>query len=318
MRYEYVGILCGADDSILELKYEDIEFNKETLDKDELKGKYGLDPSSSIYIDGAYEWKEDNKFEIIKIIIANEKKGIDDRELNLDFEIEQYMHKQIDFFISTMNMITDGFLYVVCPMIHVKNLISGGEVPCGFPYELPNSNFRGCSDSNRRDRHLEKFDSKYLTENLNFIRDNEILNTVKDYYNHYKWTHNRAIELTTLMTCLETLLLKNKGELSHRISRNVAVLFSKSRDEGKKIYERMKKLYDIRSKIVHDGIFDCTKYQNKYGSYPPFDIKKIVYDVILLYLENKFEKDSFVDELESLGYGDFKIEVCRKSTQNFV
>lgn len=313
MRYEYVGILCGASDHILNLKYEDIELKKETLEKDELIRKYGLDPSSSVHFDGSYSLKEENKYEIIKIIIVKEKKDIDNYELDIYFEIEQRMHQQIDFFISAVNMITDSFLYVILPLIYIKNLKTGDLTNHSFPYEIPNFNFRGNSGVNRSSRYLEKYELKNLIDSLNFVKENGILNTVKDYYNHYKWTNNGAIEFTTLMTCLEALLLNEKGELAHRISRNVAVLFSNDKESGIEMYARMKKLYDIRSKIVHEGKYDYTSYYKKYNKFPLIELKKIVYDVIMLYLNKNVNKNCLIKELETIGYGDFKTKFFEKS-----
>jgi len=53
------------------------------------------------------------------------------------------------------------------------------------------------------------------------------------------------------MMCLETLFHPNKyGELTYRISRNTAVLLGRN---SKTIYSETRRLYDLRSKLIHTG-----------------------------------------------------------------
>ena len=43
------------------------------------------------------------------------------------------------------------------------------------------------------------------------------------------------------------------GELTYRISRGTALFLSSDRDEMKTIHSQVKKLYNLRSKYVHEG-----------------------------------------------------------------
>lgn len=304
VEYRYEGILCGADDGILNLKYEDVSFIKEVLDIVEFKTKYGTFFLDNFY-GGMYKCNSDDKYEIIKIVIEKSKPDFNDKNLELDFEIEQYMHKQIDFVVSAINLVTDAFLYVLSPVIYVTNTNDGNIQTCIFPYETPNSSFLGSSQTFREKNSFIKYDVIYLVENLKFVKENKILDTVKYYYNNHKLTHNRPIQFTTLMTCLEIMLVEGKGELSDKISRNVAVIFSRNKEEGNEIYRKLKNLYNIRSKIVHEGKFDTSKYYTKYNEDAYYELELIVLNVIQIFIKHKFIKKDLIEELQGTGYGEF-------------
>jgi Apea-like HEPN len=55
----------------------------------------------------------------------------------------------------------------------------------------------------------------------------------------------------TLMTCLESLLNLGKEQITHTVSRHLALIISTSETDFQLNYTRMKKLYDIRSQISH-------------------------------------------------------------------
>lgn len=304
MKYEYEGILCGVDDSILNLKYEDIYFVKEELDVIEFKTKYGNFYFDNFY-GGMYQYRDDDKYEIILIKMTMTKQELDDKELTLDYDIEQEMHSKIDFFLSFMNTITDSYLYVISPKIQVTNINDGNNNMHIFPYEMPISSFLINSQYFREKKQFSKYNTEWLVDKFNFIKENDIFKTVSYYYNSHKMIHDRPVQFTTLMTCLEILLIEGKGELADKISRNIAVIFSKDKEDGIKIYKKIKYLYNIRSKIVHEGNFDTSKYYRKYQKNAYFELEKIVFNVIFLFINNKFIKLELIEELQSMGYGDF-------------
>ncbi|MFH1716871.1 MAG: hypothetical protein ABIF19_05935 [Planctomycetota bacterium] len=66
-------------------------------------------------------------------------------------------------------------------------------------------------------------------------------------------TYNRGLAFLSLMISMEALF-GEQSELTYRISRNVAVLLGKTKDESQEIFEWMKNLYKKRSKFVHGSI----------------------------------------------------------------
>jgi hypothetical protein len=59
---------------------------------------------------------------------------------------------------------------------------------------------------------------------------------------------------TSLVTILEALLSTGSAEISHQISERVAVLIGQSPSERLEIYRKIKKLYDLRSRITHGDL----------------------------------------------------------------
>ena len=58
-------------------------------------------------------------------------------------------------------------------------------------------------------------------------------------------------KLIDYITAFESLFVKEKQELSYRLSVRVALLIGKDKQDRKQIFELIKKAYDLRSKIVH-------------------------------------------------------------------
>lgn len=61
------------------------------------------------------------------------------------------------------------------------------------------------------------------------------------------------LSFLALMVGLETLLNPSSQEITHRVSRNAAVLLWESKEGSKKVFDNIKELYDKRSRIVHSG-----------------------------------------------------------------
>lgn len=102
----------------------------------------------------------------------------------------------------------------------------------------------------------------------------------------------------TLMTCLETLLNPGEHELRYRISRNVAVLLGRDREDAKKIFSQIKRLYDKRSEVVHTG---------KPGVISEEDFQKLRYYVresIKKISAIGKNKDEILAMLNSCGFGE--------------
>jgi Apea-like HEPN len=59
---------------------------------------------------------------------------------------------------------------------------------------------------------------------------------------------------TSLVTILEALLSTGTAEISHQISERVAVLIGREPRERIEIYRKVKKLYDLRSRITHGDL----------------------------------------------------------------
>jgi len=92
-----------------------------------------------------------------------------------------------------------------------------------------------------------------LLDLLNDLRTNrsEALNLGLRRFN-LAYTRVRPEDrLLDLMIAFESLFIEDHGELRYRLSIRTAALLGKSADDRIKIFEDMKRAYDIRSKVVH-------------------------------------------------------------------
>jgi len=102
--------------------------------------------------------------------------------------------------------------------------------------------------------------SNELTDLEKFIRDTKIpfthpyLQLAFDNFELSYEIRNHNLSFLPLMIALEILFNPGKMELRYRISRNTAVLLGGNNDEySKKIFSKVKRLYDLRSEVVHTG-----------------------------------------------------------------
>jgi hypothetical protein len=90
---------------------------------------------------------------------------------------------------------------------------------------------------------------------LNFDeKDEEFLKLAFGNFEQSYHIENLHLSFLSLMNGVESLLHPaSTGEITYKISRYVAILIGKNKNDSEKIFHRMKKLYNERSKIVHTG-----------------------------------------------------------------
>lgn len=146
---------------------------------------------------------------------------------------------------------------------------------------------------------------------LNKIEDNlskcTELETIVDTYNINLSISNMKIAFLNIVTCLEALLVSSNSELTYRISRNVAVLLSNNKEQGKELFNKMKELYAIRSKLVHEGVWNPEKYYRIFDNEPFEDLKMIFNSAFRKYVDLGLSKKELVSKLDESGYGELKI-----------
>jgi hypothetical protein len=66
-------------------------------------------------------------------------------------------------------------------------------------------------------------------------------------------TPDLGVKLSLYMSCLETLFSTDSGELTHKLAERAALFIGKNGAERKEIFSRVKRGYDVRSKVLHGG-----------------------------------------------------------------
>src|SRR5205085_8120094 len=81
------------------------------------------------------------------------------------------------------------------------------------------------------------------------------LNTAVRRFSYSCVRHDNEDKIVDLMIAAETLFLqgKSEGEKRFRLALRAAYFLGTDSDSRKQIYDRMRRAYDLRSKLVHGG-----------------------------------------------------------------
>ncbi|WP_018757195.1 HEPN domain-containing protein [Paenibacillus terrigena] len=139
--------------------------------------------------------------------------------------------------------------------------------------------------------------------------DNEVLNLLLVNYD-YSFYVPDDVAILILVSCLEIIYHPgDKDELKFRIARNATIFLGTNEEESTLLFDEIKKLYDIRSSLVHTGKFNLSKYRYSNKEEVIYRLKKIVSTSILKYkneiVDNNVTKTEFFDQLNKSGFGDY-------------
>lgn len=115
----------------------------------------------------------------------------------------------------------------------------------------------------------------------------------------YDQSYYAPVETLRFMVCiigLESLLVDGNTELSYRLSRNCAMLLSNKLTEYTEIYDKVHKLYNIRSDVVHKG--SAKKLKNDDVILARDILRKTIFKII----ERNVIKEQLLKELDLKGY----------------
>ena len=142
--------------------------------------------------------------------------------------------------------------------------------------------------------------SIFLSENNDILFSNYPIGIAFSNFEQSVKTDNIDLAFLSLMICIE-VIYSPKTELRNRVSRGVAILLGRDRDESIGIYKIMKDLYDKRSSLVHSGKSISENDLLVLRDYARESIKR------LLRIDNNklLEKlDRFREEINMCGFGD--------------
>lgn len=152
---------------------------------------------------------------------------------------------------------------------------------------------------------MNKENLKKFLENVEVLMKSvDRINIVLETYNINLSIPNIKIAYLNLITCLESMLANSNSELSYQISRSVAVLLSKNKEQGNNLFRKMKMLYGLRSKFVHNGVWKVEKYYKIYENDPFEDLKEIFILSFRKFMNLNLDKVNFIKRVDECGYGD--------------
>lgn len=103
------------------------------------------------------------------------------------------------------------------------------------------------------------------------------------------------LRLITLVTCLESLFNLGKDQISHTVSRHLSILLSNDKNQFKENYKRIKKLYNVRSSMVHGGNYTGNIIEDY------LEMSDMVREAILWCNVPGLTKEKLFDDLNSRG-----------------
>lgn len=119
----------------------------------------------------------------------------------------------------------------------------------------------------------------------------------KNYERSYE-SQNQVLAFLSLMISLEILYNLGGGEIGYRIARNCAVLLGNSKNESDAIFKDIRKIYKIRSKIVHSG--DISKCDEELVKIVRHYIRESIKKMIQL----GEDKEKILSKINTLGFGE--------------
>ena len=156
------------------------------------------------------------------------------------------------------------------------------------------------------EEHFFKYPEKHFSETNELLRlfkerkDIDYINNAIKYYSDSFHVNSPEMSFICLCICLETIV-PGTEQLSFRFRRNLAVLCSNTEENGKKIFEKAKLLYNYRSALVHSGM--SKKNYDKFDlffEYAQFLSSRMIIEMVLHKISSIEELDKRITEL---GFG---------------
>jgi len=105
--------------------------------------------------------------------------------------------------------------------------------------------------------------------------------------------------ILSIITGLEALLVKGEGQLTYKVSLYAALILGETSERRKEIFELVKSMYNLRSKVVHGEAETLVKLLSKGDIYQRyFELKSILSNLLIKTYEIE-EKELFnrIDEM---------------------
>lgn len=141
---------------------------------------------------------------------------------------------------------------------------------------------------------IEKYFEIYLE--IKYLKSSiqNYLNAFDSNYFHFSFI--------AFCICLESITV-GKAELNYRIARNIAVICGKDRETSAVIFKNIKKIYNLRSEIVHGTEFSDDKVSD-YLYYLELICSKLITELLKHNVNNI---DSLNEKITTLGFGERSI-----------
>ncbi|MEM3192672.1 MAG: HEPN domain-containing protein [Candidatus Parvarchaeota archaeon] len=295
MKIVYLGFLGNCDNSIFKVRFgKDFEIGSMSYSEaiaiiSKLRGSSAMD-SAMIILRKNLSTSSDNPVYFIR-----KEQDVPDSPVERVNGIPKYY----------LDLLNDGQVYLT-NKIRLLRIIKNGfaTLPIQFVYRedteiVPLIGLDDGKSSIRAICHIE--DNEVEAVN-NFISENELpfndgaLQLALDSYELSYYTTNPRLSFTSSMIAIESLLNPGEGEVSYRVSRNLAALLGKDLQSSMNLYEKMRKLYRVRSSIAHGAKSEDIKSEDLEV------IRELARLAIVTYKMTGFDRNRILDELHLMGF----------------
>ncbi len=303
-KVRFMGMLTKTDSSILGVKLEH-GFNIEKIGEREL-----IDLITKLedipeflarkrVVEKSYlNLEEGNAYIITNLIDGIESTDTGDLD-NKNFQILDrfdikycYSNFYLDIKLTLMRLFKEGHLFMPERYYFFdddESLILSGDSSMGEVFRL------GKTYSLEKS---ELQDLQTFIQSIKFPFTNPSLRLAHQNFEMAYSIYHKDLSFLALMISMESLFNPGGSELTYRISRNTAVLIGRDRDDSRKIFRKMKKLYGKRCDIVHKG------KPNAVTEDDVKDLRDYVIRSIKEFYNIGKSKDEILELLNSSGFGD--------------
>lgn len=153
--------------------------------------------------------------------------------------------------------------------------------------------------TNWKEYEIEDSELDELVVHLNKdLASNDLTKIAETYFQNSYEVNDYKIKFINLMTALESLFNSSNNQISQVLSRHLAILISNDKTMFNENYRRIKKLYGIRSKLIHGQTLEVKE-----------DIENLVNEIysltrisLIKCMELKLSKSELFQELNTKGF----------------
>jgi hypothetical protein len=295
--------LANVDDSILRLKMKN-GFEIKSLPLDE--GSKIISAAVRIPAENINHWLHYSTtfsqkkifficYEIESIHIQKDPDRDSSSDMDLYTHVYDLVQKNSVNFLQLLHLFKGGNIYSPFWIVYsidyydeINVRLAGGGASS---YKYPDIFHLSDSEMNDAQKFLDNTRLPLTYDYLRLAHEN-----FEESYN----VLNPSLSFLSLMVASEVLFNPGSGEISYRISRNFAVLLGTTLEEANQIQKKIKKLYNIRSKLVHAGhnvspIAGEEDYTLTLRHYVRESIKRII--------SMDISKEDLLEYLNSKGFG---------------
>ena len=248
----FIGFLANTDSSIIKVnfdhnfKIEALPLDKATKMISNLRGLSSMNAGIMLNNKNLINNKSSEVYFISNNFYISDKEwnGLNNEVIKFDNDnFHGYLYK----ILKLMRLYKEGNIHMPLRFYYSKDngIISSKSGFEDFVFKIAYEKF-GLKDS-------EIMDFGQFISNIKIPFDKSYIQLALDNYDLSAQIYDLSLSFLSVMNGLEALYNQGNTQISYTISRCTAVLIGKNEKECLIIYKRMKKLYNLRSTIIHKG-----------------------------------------------------------------